>query len=455
MVGTWERILLLLPLLSAGVPSHDLASVLEPAAYLKAHDLEPTAGRLAELATKQPRSGQEQMTQLLAIRWLGAHADEAKKAAGALDALRAVAAGEKGRDPHGFARDHAARALARIEGRPAPAGPVAPAASVRGDALSWFPVEATVFGAMDLRWASGRQGTVDPDALSTALARLAPEPWKEIFDFADAVGNLRLDRLALAIELDAKGIGPNCIWIRLTGACEPKWLEAFVAKNFPERIRRTGPRGEPVVILHKQGSAPAFALIGQTDFVIAGRERDRDNHAKVVEALLDARAGKGKNVTTGPFAEVLDKTSDKAQGLFVADVPQTLGAQVLRGSPLPAAPRRVLFEVVGGRAPTARVPVATLLTVRVVATMKDEEEAAATAKAVAQWKDQFLRALKDLPPDAQAPRELVDVGKTILEAVRITTRGSAVTVTAPVPVEAARAALQALQPAAPPPPKAP
>jgi hypothetical protein len=454
---------LLILLAVVGLPANDAASLLEPAAYLKAHGVELKAERLAELAAVEPTSGKEQMTQLLAIRWLGAHPAEARKADGVLDVLRAVAEGKKGRDPHRFARDHAARALARIEGKPAPAAWTTPAGSLRAGAFSWFPAEATVLGAVDLRRAPG-ENAPDLDAFSTMLGRLLPErKWKPIYAFVDTVGNLRLDRVAVAFVMDEKTADPRRIWIRFTGAGDMKRLEEFVAQFYPDREERKGAGGESIIVRTKKDEAPAFAFIGKEDLVMAGYKSNKGNHVELVDALLEARAGKAPNATTGPFAAALKQVSEKAQALFVADVPEAIRTDLPGATPLKTIPSRVVLEAQGGKTVSARL----------LATMKDAEEATATVKTLTQLKADGLRALKDLPADAKVPPGLVDFGRKTLEGLQIEASGDVtkpeVTVAAQVPEAAARKLLDALEgllklqagpppepkPPSPPPPKRP
>jgi hypothetical protein len=429
-----SEILILLAL--TGLPVNDAASLIEPAGYLKAHDVELKAERLAELITRDAKDGKEQMIQLLAIRWLGLHPAEATKAQGALEALRAVAAEAKGRDAHRFARDHAARALARIEGKPAPPTWRMPADSVRADALSWFPAEATLVAAVDLRSASG-DSPLDPEAVAAMIARLLPEQArKPIYEFVDTVGNLRLDRFAFALEVNEKQANTSRIWIRFTGAGDPKGLEAFLKTLYPERDERRGPLGERIVILTKKDSAPAFACIGKTDFVIAGYEGNKGAHIDVVNALLETRAGDAKSVVAGPKGEVLKKVGAKAGGVFLADLSESMRADVLRGlrgAPFKAIPGQVVAEAFGGK----------VLTARIQGTMKDEEEAAATAKGLEELKEQGLQALKNAPADF--PKVLVEVGRKALEEAKIEAKGPVVTATAQIPSEALKGVLKAVE----------
>ncbi len=432
-LGLSELVILLA---MVGFPGNDTASLIDPAGYLKAHGLELKAERLAALITREAKGGKEQMTQLLAIRWLGAHPAEAKKAEGALDALRAVADGKKGQDAFGFARDHAARALARIEGKPVPAARPIPPGSVRADALSWFPAEATLFGAVDLR-SAGNPPALDPDAVSTLLWRIGPEEaWKPVYDFVDAVGNLRLDRVSFAVEINEKAHDKSRIWVRFTGAGDLKGLDGFLAAMYPEREERKGPGGEPIVIRTKKGGAPAFVSIGKTDFLITGYEANKGNHVEVVDALLDVRAGKGKSVVNGPFAKVLEEVREKSQGLFMADVPESFRDDVLRGlgdTPFKAVPRRVVVEVTGGKTLAARAQ----------GTMKDEEEAAATARALDQLKVLGIQALKNRP--REVPADLAEIGRKVLEGAKVAAGGATVTASVQVPAEELKPALKAVE----------
>ena len=76
----FSEILLMVAMM--GLPANDAASLLSPADYLKAHGIEVKADQLVGLVAKEAKGPKEQITQLLAIRWLGAHAAEAKKADG-------------------------------------------------------------------------------------------------------------------------------------------------------------------------------------------------------------------------------------------------------------------------------------------------------------------------------------------------------------------------------------
>lgn len=438
-IGASELVMLLV---MTGLPANDLASLIEPEGYLRSRGVELKADKLIELAVQEPKTGKEQMIQLLAIRWLGKHADEVKKIDGAVDTLREIAEGKKGRDAQSFARDQAARALARIEGKPAPTPRRLPAGSVRSEALAWFPATALVVGATDLRPPVGAAGP-DPEAFAAVIAALVPErEMKPVYDFVDAVGNIRLDRVSVAFETNETEPDKSKIWVRFTGAADRKRLEAFLAKEFPEREERKPPsgkgfRGEPVVILSKKDSAPAFALVGNTDLVMAGYKSNQGNHIELVDALLAVRAGKSKGVRVGPFDEVLKGINENASQLLIAKVPENFRSSLFPGLPLADKdlPTRVVVEVTGGKAITARVR----------GTMKSEDDAAQAAKSLESLKAEGIKHLKDIPAEANVPRDLVNVARKVLDSMKIATDGAVLTLTAEVPSNVAMSALKAVE----------
>ena len=75
--------------------------------YFKSRHIEIKATDLADLAAKEPADGKTQVAQLLAIRWLGEHGAEVKKASKVRETLEEIALGKKGKDAQGFARDYA------------------------------------------------------------------------------------------------------------------------------------------------------------------------------------------------------------------------------------------------------------------------------------------------------------------------------------------------------------
>ncbi len=220
---------------------------------------------MIELAGKDPTEPKTQVAQLLALRWLGAHPEEAKKSDKARALLEQIAQGKKAQDSYGFARGYAQRALARIEGKPAPARPAIPTDSLRSDAFKWFPADVMLLGGIDMR-ASGETRPADED-LAAAISRVVPQ--KEILAFADQVGNLRLDRVALALSANVRGM-PDQGYARVSGTGNLKRLAEFARKNTPEGklTESKGPKGEAITVLSGRDRNLAIAFIGDTDLLM-------------------------------------------------------------------------------------------------------------------------------------------------------------------------------------------
>ena len=137
--------LLAMALGNGGVPV-ELAQLIDPADYFAPRNIEVKPENLLTVATKAPADAKESFNQLLAIRWLG---DNKDNLGSNKDAVRkglaklAVAENET-------VRQYARAALARIDGKVAPARSI-PKNSVRLQALEWFPTEVTLAAALDLR----------------------------------------------------------------------------------------------------------------------------------------------------------------------------------------------------------------------------------------------------------------------------------------------------------------
>src|SRR5207244_7392490 len=123
------QFMLLLATTSSG-PNHDLLALVRAEDYFQARNIAVKAGDLVKLAEKEPADGKAQVRQLLAIRWLGEHPAETKKADGARAALEDIAASRRARDPQGFAKLYARQALARLDGKPVPVAATPPADSL-------------------------------------------------------------------------------------------------------------------------------------------------------------------------------------------------------------------------------------------------------------------------------------------------------------------------------------
>jgi hypothetical protein len=405
----------LLAVLAAGgnVPN-DLVSLVRARDYFQARNVEVNADKMTALAGKAPTDAKESVAQLLAIRWLGEHPAEAKKAKGAVDTLRQVAAGDKDKDRLGFARDYARRALARLEGKAAPARTM-PANSIREGALEWFPKNSSIFGGLELRPAEAMKGEPDP-TLRLVFGTMMPErARKEMYDFIDKVGNIRVDRASFAV-IAKDGDQDTRLYVRITGLADRKRLVALIQEDLRgggEVKEQKGPNGEPITILNLKKNGPAIAFIGDTDLIFGGypEATRREDHVRVIEEMLQVRAGKQPNLLKGAYAGTLKNSPARAQGLLIGDLPERWRSEVTgRGSPFRAMPQD--FNLSWTR--TAKG-----LEVRFTGNGANAKEAKAFVESVDQLREQAIKGLKELPDRIKVDAKTVATITAALKGVKV------------------------------------
>jgi hypothetical protein len=415
---TWVEFLLLFFM---GTTNNDVVSLIDAEDYFKAHEITVEAGALANLASQDPADGKAQITQLLAIRWLSEHADITRKNEPARSALDAIAKGKKAQDAQGFAKFYAVRALATIDGKEPPALPTIPDDSIRSEAFRWFPPQVHVVSGADLR-ATGKVQAKDEAFLRSILKSMPQEFKHEAYAFVDAVGNLRLDRVALGLELEGRGGEPSRIYVRFTGAADRKRLTDFITQKLKEaKVEEIkDPKADPITLIDSPGNPPSFALIGETDLVMCGYAPDQDaKHQDLVKQMLDIRAGKKEGVLTGPLADLLKKIPDKANAAGAGELPDALRDMMLKGGgPITALPSRFVISQTRDKG----------FVMRGQATFKDEDQAKVFAGDLERLKAQGLELLKAPPPGfPPLPEGATDQLRKTLEGAKIETKKDTVT----------------------------
>src|SRR5262245_11010654 len=184
--------MILFVLLGFGSNSRDLVSYLNPDDYFASRKVDARVENLLNLAAKAPETGKDQVMQLLAIRKLA----EARKDGRVRALLTQIAERKKGQDRLGFAEDYARRALAQLDGKPAPVATL-PKTSLRTEAYAWFPKDAALVAGFDLRPVPGV-----PAADITTLQELVTKFLRQgnmdkVFDAVEKLGNMRVDRFSM------------------------------------------------------------------------------------------------------------------------------------------------------------------------------------------------------------------------------------------------------------------
>src|SRR6266540_849970 len=248
---------------------------------------------------------------------------------------------------------------------------------------------------------------------------------EELFRTAEAIGNVRLDRLALGMTVDDNANSAQVVF-RITGAADRKRIADFFGQVLPgAKVKQEkGPKGEPITLIEGGGKGrPSFALVGDSDLVLVA-QADR-GPADVLGQVLEVRAGKRKGVPDGKLARLTKEAPRNARTLVAYDLPEKALAKVFRGiAPLPAAPRDLLVYVTKGDA--TDVTKAGKLSIHFRGRMKDADEAKAFADAAGKLKQEGLKALDNVPPREKVPPAIIKTMKDTLSALKIEARRGSV-----------------------------
>ena len=410
MFGMGPTEILMLLLMSGGGISTDLASLLPTQDYFKARNIDISIDKAVELAGKDPADGKTQIAQLMALRYL---ADESAKLKAAPNyeahrqALALIADGKKANDPQGFAKEYAARVLARLDGSKIAAPAVPP---LRDDAFRWFPANANLIGALDTRMT--RSDAPAKSNIGEMLKMFPGDMMNQTFSAVEKVGNVRIDRVAFAYVDGPKDQQMGEIYVRITGKANVGWLLDVLKETKGQTKTSKGANGETITRLTlANGDAPALAFVGDSDFVVAGYQKDKANHEPLLDRVLDLRDGKSKHAGEGILKTELAKIPEKAVGLIVG----TLPAEAAQGAPFPM-PVMIHGHIL-------RVPNA--LDVNLAGSMANNEDALALVKQVSAFRAEGINALKQLqgaplPIPGFQPAQMIQT----LESMQVEAQGS-------------------------------
>jgi serine/threonine protein kinase len=206
------------------------------------------------------------------------------------------------------------------------------------EALSWFPADVSFVGVRDMRFLpelSIQQLLV--------LTHFAEKFWQGKGDrFWKLVSNAgQIERVAFAYLADAKNPGKSRIFIRLTGTLSRARVLEWFRQDWPGASVRVDPGQEGIALVSSsQPVAPAFAIVGNTDLILAGYQDVQQKHLDVVQQMLALRGGRGKNATASQalrnthgddFAFMIGRPPDGIKNLFLLPVlPRSLAVN-LRG----------------------------------------------------------------------------------------------------------------------------
>jgi hypothetical protein len=423
-MGAMELLVMLA--LTGGGTANDLAAWLNGEDYFKSRQIDMKIEKMIELANTPPTTAKASIAQLLAVRWLGEHPAEAKKDKNVRELLVQIALGKKNVDAQGFARDYAQRALALIDAKPVPTVEI-PKNSMSEEAARWFPEQCTFFGGVDLR-ASGQPRSADAALMRARLLKLVPDQFKEqIYQFAETVGNIRVDRFVGASWPDPKEKEKGRIYFRFTGRADPERLAKFFAQTIggradpnqqpPALKKEIGPKGEPILLFSLANRPPAIAVVGDSDLIMAGFEGDQGDHAALLQQVLNARAGRQANLTTGPLGASLKRVPAQTFAVILGEPPEGMRRDLTRaGSPITALPQTFLLDLTRDKN----------MAIRFEGTMAKPEEARALAETAQQLKQKAIDYLKEIPADFKIKKESIELFRKAVESVQVRADGATI-----------------------------
>ncbi len=419
--------MILFVLLGFGSNSRDLVSYLDPDDYFASRKVDTRVENLLTLAARDPENGKDEVMQLLAIRKLTANPAQARKDARVRELLTQIAERKKGKDRLGFAQEYARRALAQLDGKPAPTVTM-PKASLRADAFAWFPKDAIIVAGFDLRPVAGVPAA-DVSTLQGLVTKyLRRGNMNQVFEVAEKLGNVRLDRFSMAMAPDPQGGAdgrPNArIYARITGKLDHRRLVRIISEEGKMGIVRqeTGPDRELITTLRNGDQPPAIALVGDTEVLIAGpmNERGGPDSMALLREMLEVRAGKQRGVTSGPLAERMKKANPQTFILLAGDITKDLGFGPIGGAPgvdgKGTLPKAVVAETIRK---------ATGVEVLLEAVMENADDAQRLA-------DEARKAIRDAIEDAKrelqrkpdVPKEVVELVTKTMESIKTSAKGT-------------------------------
>jgi hypothetical protein len=157
------------------------------------------------------------------------------------------------------------------------------------------------------------------------------------------VGTINRVTFAYAAENNNKA-GKARLFARLTGSIHHERLADVFRREWPGAVVRQqkGANGEAITLLYSsQRVHPAFALIGETDVVVAADLGADENDLSVLEEVLAVRSGKAVGLTIP--AAAAEKIPADAWAFFAGQPPELFKNLFL----FPVLPRSILLTIRG------------------------------------------------------------------------------------------------------------
>jgi hypothetical protein len=185
--------------------------------------------------------------------------------------LEEIAKGTKAADPAGFAREYAARALARIDGKKPPAPP----RRRLTDGLRGLPGDPCLLAMID----SGGAGPAAEESQAPTLFRktLSTEEKEALYKDVEQIGNLQMDRITVAFftKKENGNVTFTHAVARVSGKGNRAWVvDALRKEGIDFKVQQAGAK-EPVAVWSQE--CGTIALTGNLEmvYVIADQAKNR------------------------------------------------------------------------------------------------------------------------------------------------------------------------------------
>jgi hypothetical protein len=442
-MGGMTEILVLLLIGAGGLPS-DFVSLLDAKGYFESRQIEMKVPRMVELATREPANAKDQVSQLLALRWLAEEAAQVKKATDHADILakiEQVALGKKAQDPLGFAADYGKVAAVALGSNKVEAPfQKLPDNSVRQDALTWFPPTVQIVVASDFRNTAPTSLDSGKMIRSMLLQFMPPQAREEFYSVAEKLGNVRIDRIAYAYAAPSEEDKQGRHYVRITGKGDHKRLVDLLKEASPGMVckEQKGFRGQRVTLLVNQREhhgPPGIAVVGDTDFIMAGRDNPQGKDQEIIEQVLAIRAGRAKNMLGGKLDSLLKKTSPQSSTIAVGEIPNEVRTAFTRGpEAFRVFPKTVVAELVRKKA---------TIEGKLQGIMDNADDAKNFGEDAERLRKKGIQELKNaaqnVPPFLPIPPKTFEQLAKVLETLKVEAKGTSVHARMTIPEETLKA----------------
>jgi serine/threonine protein kinase len=295
-----------------------------------------------------------------------------------------------------------------------------------GDALDWFPANATLFGVLDLR--SFSQVTLESGLGKGLRDKLLPADIKALVSL-ERLGRIRLDRVAFAFYQDWQNNGKSRLLLRCTGKFDrkrvvelcPELLKpAALAKDYHLSVNeRKGHDGERITLISSSEAAPAFGVVADTDVLIARFLDNKAAHVEVVQEALLVRGGREKGIFAVPYFWADDwkglppQTCGFLAGLPPADLRNRRDVQSL----FPTLPQAVFLSLSVGRSKEINLD----FILHPAGTALGGTDEWQVMESLTKAKRKAFLFLDNLPPDFKVKPETPELLARTLERMRLET----------------------------------